>query len=366
MKLDDILVHLRRIAPLNLAAEWDNVGLLLGDPAAAITRVVTCLTITPEVVAEAVQERVGLIITHHPIFFRPVKQITSATIEGRMILTLARQGVAVYSAHTAFDSAPSGINAKIAERLELSNVFPLRAHEVVQCKVVVFTPDKDLVKVSDAMFAAGAGTIGQYNECSFRLAGTGTFFATEATNPTVGRKGRREDVQEWRLEAICPEEGTGAVVSAMRQAHSYEEPAYDVYTLRPVKGGTGDGRMGRLPRPTPLADFARTVKEKLGAGGVQVVGEPARMVEKVAIACGVGGELRADAALAGADVLVAGELSFHGCLAARAEGLAVVLPGHFASERFAMEALAQELQSLLPDVRIWPSQRERDVLQWIG
>src|SRR5205085_5861888 len=169
------------------------------------------------------------------------------TPEGRLVLSLAQAGVAVYSPHTAFDSTCGGINDLLAQRLGLLDVTALRPGTgAPQCKVVVFVPDSDLARVSDALFAAGAGHIGQYSQCSFRLAGTGTFFGSDATHPTVGEKGRREEVSEWRLEAVCPEAGVEAVIAAMRKAHSYEEPAYDVYPLWPAPAATGEGRLGRL------------------------------------------------------------------------------------------------------------------------
>src|SRR5207248_11315845 len=143
---------------------------------------------------------------HHPVLFRAVKRLTTATPEGRVLLALLRAGVAVYSPHTALDNTAGGINDLLARRLGLEEVRPLRRREGArQCKIVVFVPDKDLAKVSDALFTAGAGEIGQYRECSYRLSGTGTFFGTEATNPTVGQKGKREEVGEWRLEVVCPE-----------------------------------------------------------------------------------------------------------------------------------------------------------------
>ena len=144
-------------------------------------------------------------------------------------------------------------------------------------------------KVSDALFAAGAGRIGDYRECSFRLAGTGTFFGEDATNPTIGQKGRREEVAEWRLEVVCPESAVNRVVAAMRSAHSYEEPAYDVYPLRPAPSSIGEGRIGRLPAVS-LGDLAARVRTALHSGPVQVVGETNRPVERLAIACGAAGE----------------------------------------------------------------------------
>jgi dinuclear metal center YbgI/SA1388 family protein len=361
-----VLAFLEHLAPLDLAADWDNVGLLLGDRDREVRAVMTCLTVTPESAAEAVDAGAGLIVTHHPILFRGVKQLTAVTPEGRMLLDLARAGVAVYSPHTAFDNTRGGINDILAHRLELTDVTPLRRREGPrQCKVVVFVPDADLGRVSNALFAAGAGTIGQYSQCSFRLAGTGTFFGSDASNPTVGHKGRREEVSEWRLEAVCPESCVGQVIAAMRRAHSYEEPAYDVYPLRPAASPLGDGRLGKLQRPAPLGELVKQVKTVLAANQVQVVGETTRSVERVAVVCGAGGELLAGAVAAGADVLLTGELRFHDYLAARAHGLALVLPGHYATERCGVEELAARLQQQWPAIPVWASRREHDPVTWL-
>jgi dinuclear metal center YbgI/SA1388 family protein len=359
-----VLGFLEQFAPPSLAAEWDNVGLLLGDRQARVKRMMTCLTVTPESAAEAVEAKAQLIVTHHPILFRPVKRLTTGNPEGRMILSLVRAGVAVYSPHTAFDNTRGGINDAIARRLGLTDVGPLRRGEGPRkCKVVVFVPDKDLSRVSDALFAAGAGRIGDYSECSFRLSGTGTFFGSDASNPTVGRKGRREDVSEWRLEVVCPESAVEAVVTAMRKAHSYEEPAFDIYPLRPA-AGVGEGRVGRLSKPVLLAEFAKSVKSALGAALVQSVGDPTKSVGRVAIVCGAGGEFLHDAIRARADVLLTGEMRFHDYLSAQAQELALVLPGHYATERFGIEELAERLQEQWKDVEVWASRRESDPVRW--
>jgi dinuclear metal center YbgI/SA1388 family protein len=361
-----VIAFLEELAPPDLAAGWDNVGLLLGDRDARVRRIMTCLTVTPESAAEAVEAKAQLIVTHHPVLFRPVKRLTAADPEGRTLLSLARAGVAVYSPHTAYDNARGGINDAIAGALGLTDVAPLRRGEGPRsCKVVVFVPDQDLARVSDAMFAAGAGHIGEYSQCSFRLAGTGTFFGSDATNPAVGRKGRREDVSEWRLEVVCPERSVEAVVAAMRSAHSYEEPAFDVYPLRPAASKLGEGRVGRLPRPAALGEFAGAVKAALSAARVQVVGEAAVPVERVAIVCGSGGEFLHDAVRARADVFLTGEVRFHDYLAAQERGLALVLPGHYATERFGVEALAARLREPWKDVEVWASRRERDPVTWV-
>ncbi len=312
----------------------------------------TCLTVTPDSAAEAIEAGAQLIVTHHPILFRPVKRLTSTTPEGRTILALVRAGVAVYSPHTAFDNADSGINEILASRLELRNIAPLRSRTGArEYKLVVFVPDSDLERVSDALFAAGAGHIGQYSQCSFRLGGTGTFFGSEATRPTVGQKGRREEVSEWRLEAVCTEAAVEQAVAAMRRSHSYEEPAYDVYPLQPKPSSHGEGRIG--------------TKTLLKSSGLQLVGDPEEPVEKVAIVCGAGGDFLPDALGARADVFITGELRFHDYLAAQANELALLLPGHYATERLGAEELAASLQRRWPDIEVWVSRRERDPVCWI-
>ena len=234
----DISDFLQAFAPLELAEEWDNVGLLLGDGADPAERIMTCLTVTPITAGEAIESRAGLIVSHHPILFRGCNRLAADSAEGKMLLSLIRAGVAVYSPHTAFDNTRGGINDLLADRLGLTNVRPLREVWTVDrgpwtdketvygprstvhgpcCKIVVFVPEQDLHKVSDAMFAAGAGQIGQYRQCSFRIPGTGTFFGSEASNPTLGQKGRREEVSEFRLEVVCPEDAVSRVVAALRR-----------------------------------------------------------------------------------------------------------------------------------------------------
>jgi dinuclear metal center YbgI/SA1388 family protein len=366
LTLAEVIDHLEQLAPPGLAADWDNVGLLLGDRASAAARLMTCLTVTPESAAEAVQRKADLIVTHHPILFKAARRLTADSREGRMLLGLARAGVAVYSPHTAFDNATGGINDLLARKLELTETGPLRPGPGArQVKLVVFVPEADLGRVSDALFAGGAGRIGEYSECSFRLAGTGTFYGSDSSNPTVGRKGRREEVGEWRLEVVCPERRVGEVVAAMRRAHSYEEPAFDLYPLTPApQAKAGEGRLGRLPAPAPLADLAARVRRVLSCGPVQVVGDAGRVVSRVAVVCGAGGEMMPDALRAGADVLLTGEMRFHDYLAARAQGLALVLPGHHATERCGVEDLAARLRSKWPEAEVWASEREIDPVFW--
>jgi dinuclear metal center YbgI/SA1388 family protein len=368
----EVVRWLEEFAPPTLAEPWDNVGLLLGDPDAEVDRVMTCLTVTRTSADEAVAEQAGLIVSHHPILFRGAKRVRPDLPETAPVWTLARAGIAVASPHTAFDGTAGGINDGLCHRLGLLDVAPLRpATSPASYKVVVFTPESDREAVLEAAFEAGAGRIGEYNECSFAIPGRGTFFGTEGTDPAVGQKGRRETVEELRLEFVCPASRLVPTLAAVRARHPYEEPAIDVYPLHLSPAGSGagtaagSGRIGRLVETWELDDFAGFVSRSLGHIPVQVAGDPRRLVERVAIACGAGDDFLADAAKAGADVLVTGEARFHRALEAEAQGIGLVLGGHHGTERPGVEELAERLARAFPELTVWPSQSECDPLRWV-
>jgi dinuclear metal center YbgI/SA1388 family protein len=363
VQVADVMQFLHSLAPIDRAAAWDNVGLLLGSRSSQVRRVMTCLTLSPDVADEAISDGVNLIITHHPILFHAVKRLTDATPEGRMILALAQAGIAVYSAHTAYDDCPGGINDQLATVLKLRNVTALRPTNAPDsCKLVVFVPDADLNRVTTAIFNAGAGVIGNYEQCSFRLAGAGTFFGTDATNPAIGEKGKREEVQEWRLECVCPKNLVADAIRAMRTAHSYEEPAFDIYPLLTSVSTSGSGRVGDI-EPQSLEQIASLTKLLLNDAPVQFVGSGAKAIKRVAIACGSGASFLEDAASAKADVLVTGEARFHDCLAAISKGIGLILTGHYHSERHGMEQLAIQLGNQWSNVHATSSRVESNPVQ---
>ena len=359
----DVARWLDAFAPLSLAESWDNVGLLWGDPVAEVTRLMTCLTVTGTTALEAVHERAELIISHHPVLFRAAQRVTADCTENGMLWPLARAGVSVLSPHTAFDNTIGGINDGLARRLDLIDVGPLRpTPSEGTFKIVVFTPEPQRQSVLDAAFNAGGGRIGAYDQCSFAIPGQGTFYGAKGANPSVGQAGRRETVDEWRLEVVCPPARLAAVLAAIRAAHSYEEPAIDVYPLHAEPGPPGSGRLGRLRDPVPLAAFARRVGDVLKAPGVQFVGGPDRLVARVAIVCGAGDDFLVDASRGAADVLLTGEARFHKALEAEALGIGLVVAGHHATERPGVEDLAERIAHAFPDLSVWPSRREHDPL----
>ncbi len=252
----DLLQWVEAFAPRRLAEDWDNVGLLWGDPLAPVSRIMTCLTVTPETALEALEEGAELIVSHHPVLFRAVKQVRADHRETGMLWRLAGAQVSIISPHTAFDNTAGGINDGLAHRLGLTDVQPLRpAPAGAGFKVIVFVPESDRAPILEAAFSAGAGRIGAYEECSFTTAGDGTFFGTESANPAVGQPGRRETVREQRIEIVCPAERLSSVLAAIRAHHSYEEPAIDVYPLHGLRRRDGavqaKGRAGSGGSPSP-------------------------------------------------------------------------------------------------------------------
>ncbi|HEY2157720.1 MAG TPA: Nif3-like dinuclear metal center hexameric protein [Isosphaeraceae bacterium] len=361
----ELAAWLEDFAPRALAEPWDNVGLLWGDPASSIERIMTCLTVTPTTADEAVEAGVGAIVSHHPVLFKPVQAVRADSPSTGYLWRLARAGTAVLSPHTSFDNTRGGINDGLADRLGLRDVRPLRAGPASKrFKVVVFVPPNDREAVLSAAFASGAGRIGAYDECSFTTSGRGTFFGTEGANPTVGEPGRRETVREWRVEAVCPGERLARTLAAIRSAHSYEEPAIDVYPLADGPSeGPGVGRVGTLPEAVPLSILAGRVKEVLGATTVQYVGDAGRAVSILAVACGAGDDFLPDARREGAHALLTGEARFHRALEADALGIGLIVAGHHATERPGVEDLARRIAGAFPGVEVWASRREADPLR---
>jgi len=366
--IQDAVTWLEKRIPMALAASWDNTGLLLGDARSPLRKVATCLTVTPETTLEAVSMGADLLISHHPLFFRGAKSLVSRNPQESMILDLIRANVAVFSPHTAWDNAPGGINDQLAALVGIRQVKALRvaAKPSGQIKLVVFVPQTSREAVAQALFEAGAGVIGAYQGCSFRVLGTGTFFGTETTNPTVGKRGQFEEVAEERLELVCPKAKLAAVIAALRKTHPYEEPAFDLFPMESVPQPLfGEGRVGQLDAGQTLGELARNLGKSLKAGSVQIVGNPHQTGSIVAMACGAAGEFLQDALRQKADFFITGELSYHHALQAKAEGLGVIVLGHHASEHFAMEALATELSQAFPGIQARFVSAESDPFQTI-
>ncbi len=332
--------------PPSWAESWDNVGLQVGDPDWPVERVLVSLDVTSAVIAEAADGPPTLLVAHHPLLFRPVSILTPASPAAALALQAAASGVAVAAAHTNLDVAADGTGTcqPVADLLGLEDVRPLTTQDASTStvKVVVFVPPGALDAVVDAMSAAGAGAIGDYERCTFRVAGIGTFRPGPGADPYVGQVGRDEQVDEFRVETVVATRDLDDVLEAMRRAHPYEEIAHDVYPLvaatRP-----GIGLLGRLPASMPLGAVAARVRDDLPAPHLRTAGSRDRSVATVAVVGGAGDSTIDAAITAGADVLVTGDLRHHVALDALQQGLALIDAGHHATEWAAMPRVVDAL-----------------------
>ena len=358
MLLRDVLPVLDAIAPLRHAEPWDNVGLLAGDPSAEIARALLTIDCTPAVLDEAAAFGAELVVAYHPPLFEAIKSIPASSVLHRAI----RGGIALYSPHTAFDVAPGGTNDLLADVLGLGERTPLKLvpPREAQCKLVTFVPEEHVDRVAQAVFEAGAGWIGNYSACSFRSAGTGTFFGEEGASPRVGAAGALERVPEIRVETVLPLSRQEAVIAALRAAHPYEEPAFDLLRLVARPEGAGIGRFGTLPHPASRAELIDRVKRGLGVTGVLVAGPTEGEVSRVAACAGAGRGLLSDAIAKKTELFLTGELPHHDALKAAAAGMTVVCALHSNSERRALGRMKDRLEKEAAGLAVKISEVDRD------
>lgn len=346
VKCQVIVDTLDKIAPKYLAENWDNVGLLIGSPAQAVSKILVALDVTESVVEQAISIDADMIIAHHPIFFKGIKNIRTDLPQGRLLARLIKNDIAVYAAHTNLDIADGGVNDILAGRFNLSSVESIiieYADKLV--KLAVFVPIDHADSVRSALFDAGTGHIGNYSHCTFQTVGTGTFMPLSGTQPFIGEQNKLEQVTEVRLETIMPERISKRVVKAMLKSHPYEEVAYDLYPLTNVGPGVGLGRVGNLSTPKKLADFIAEVKKVLEIDSVNVVGSPDKLIQRVAVCGGSGAGLIQKAAFVGADVLVTGDVKYHEAQQAVDSGIAIIDAGHFATENVVVGYLGKYLEN---------------------
>ena len=350
LPLTRALALLESLAPLAFAESWDNVGLLI-EPQLKheVGRVLFTIDLTSAVLDEAGQRGAELVVAYHPPIFKGVKRIRASRNSESVVAGALARGIAVYSPHTALDAAPGGVNDWLAETVgqgEVSPLVPLESPGGSEVKLVVFVPSENADALREALAAAGAGVIGAYTQCSFNLAGSGTFFGGEGTDPAVGSAGKFERVNEIRLEMVCPARALAAAARAIATVHPYEEPAWDVYPLAPKPAlGVGMGRAVKLATAAPLDELVRRVKNELGLSWVRLAaaerhhrGEPVR---RVGVCAGSGGAVFERAP--GFDMVLTGELRHHDVLALNAAGTSVVLCDHTNTERGYLPRFARRL-----------------------
>jgi len=318
------------------AAGWDAVGLTSGDPAADVRRVHLAVDCVAETVDEAVSLGADLLLTHHPLLLRGMHTVAATSAKGRLLRSLISHDVALFSAHTNADVADPGVSDALAAAVGLADVRPLVPDDADPLdKVVTFIPHADAQRVLDALADAGAGQIGDYSRCAFSAVGTGTFLPGPGARPAIGAVGAVEQVPETRVEMVLARHRRAAVLAALRAAHPYEEPAWDLFELAAVPGRRGAGRIGELAAPMTLAAFTAAAAAALPATavGLRAAGDPQRVLRTVAVSGGAGDSYLADAARAGVDAYLTADLRHHPVSEHLAEdGPALIDATHFATE----------------------------------
>lgn len=326
---NQVIQLFEEFAPKHLAIEGDKIGLQIGSLNKEVKRVMVTLDVLESVVDEAIEKQIDLIIAHHPPIFSPLAQVNDRSTAGKITMKCIQHDIAVYVAHTNLDVCSGGVNDWMSEAIGLRDTKVLvPTYEEPVYKLSVFVPSTHAQDVSRALGKAGAGHIGDYADCQFRVSGTGQFTPLEGTDPFIGRPHETEQVDEVKIETVVRESQKKRVLKAMKDAHPYEEVAYDLMRDEIDGHVFGLGRIGRLEQTMTLEQFAEHVKTSFGVEGVRVVGDPRRSIEKVAVLGGDGNKYVSAAHFKGADAYVTGDLYFHVAHDAMALGLAVVDPGH--------------------------------------
>ncbi len=343
MKLKEITDYLESFAPLAYQESYDNAGLLCGNHDMEITAALICLDSTEAVIDEAISLGCNLVIAHHPIVFSGIKKLNGNNYVERVLIKAIQNNIAIYAAHTNLDNVYNGVNAKIAEKLGLVNCQVLAPQKNGLKKLITFCPEEKAEEVRTALFAAGAGRIGNYDECSFNTNGTGTFRAGEGSNPYVGEKGKQHHEKEVRIETIYPQYIESQLVKALLKSHLYEEVAYDLIPLTNTHNRVGAGLVGELPVEIPETEFLKQLKMLMKADCVRYTALREKKVRKVAICGGSGSFLLGDAIRSHADIFVTADFKYHQFFDAE-NHIVIADIGHYETEQFTIELFYEVLK----------------------
>ncbi len=336
--IKDVTGYLESLAPLDLQESYDNAGLIVGNDSTEVKGILVCLDSIEEVLDEAVKNNCNLIVAHHPIVFSGLKKLNGKNYVERTIIQAIQQNIAIYAAHTNLDNVQQGVNAKICERIGLKNSRILSPKKNLLKKLVTFCPVEYIEKVRSAIFEAGCGRIGKYDECSFNAEGTGTFRGGADSNPFVGEKGKQHHEKEIRLETVFESHLEPVVIRALLEAHPYEEVAYDIYPLSNSYQGIGSGMIGELVTAMSETEFLKHLKSVMKAGSIRHTRLTGKKVSSVAVCGGSGSFLLSDAIRQKADVFVTADFKYHQFF--DADGKVVIADiGHYESEQFTKELL---------------------------
>ena len=334
-------------APLVLKESYDNVGLLIGNGNMEVKGVLIAIDITEAVIDEAIAGNFNLIVSHHPLIFGGLKKITGSTDVQRSVIKAIKHDIAIYAAHTNIDNVINGVSGRMADKLGLINKQVLIPKEGVLLKLVTFVPQLHAFSVRDALFAAGAGTIGNYDACSFNSEGLGTFRAGDQTNPFVGLPGELHTEKEVRIEVILPAFLKAKVIEALLRSHPYEEPAHDIYQLQNEWNGVGMGVIAELPEAENELDFLTKIKAVFRLDIIRHTNLLNKKIKKVALCGGSGSSLVHAAIDAEADIFISGDFKYHEFFDAE-NRIIIADIGHYESEQFTKDIFYEIITKKMP------------------
>lgn len=345
MVIDKLIKNIEEWAPPGAAWDRDNVGLLVGSGENEIKNVFLCLELNEQALKEAVKKNCNFIFTHHPFIFNPIKKLDfQKDSKAALIEKLIKNNISLYAAHTNFDFSYGGVSFQLAEALNLQNVKFLNKFEANQFKLVVFVPEKNAAEVSQAVFNAGGGIIGQYSECSFRLNGKGTFKGSLKSSPAVGKKNVSEKIDETRLEFTINSWNLSKAINALLRVHPYEEPAYDVYPLKNSNVNFGEGTIGTLKKEMSEDEFIRFTCKSLNLPGIRYTKGNRKKIYTVALCGGAGSDLINKAISSGADAFITADIKYHAFLDAENKIL-LIDAGHYETEIGSLNAVKERFEN---------------------
>ncbi len=332
MKIDSIISYLEELAPLCFQEEYDNSGLIIGDKSSDFKSALIALDCTEEVLNEAIEMNCNLLITHHPLIFKPIKKLTGSNPIERIIIKAIKHNLCIYSMHTNLDNVKYGVNKKIADIIGVENVKILSPKKNLLRQLVVYCPKKDCESLRLALFQAGAGSIGDYDYCSFNLQGKGTFRPLQNANPHVGDIGKIHTEDEERIEVVYSLNKEKEILSAMQESHPYEQIAYQLYTLENLLNDVGSGMIGDLAEPIEVDVFLTKIKDDMRAQCIRYTDAKKKFIRKVAICGGSGSFLLKEAKNSGADIYISSDFKYHEFF--DSESIIIADIGHYESEQF--------------------------------
>ena len=363
MKVKEITSAIEAMAPLYLQESWDNSGMQVGNVDSEVTGVLLCTDVREEIVDEAVERGANLIISHHPLLFRGLKTIVGRSYQERIVISAIKHGISIYCAHTNMDCAIGGVNFKMADKLGMKNVRVLDSQQGTQRKVVVFVPNESAAKVEKAMCDAGAGRLGNYDNCSYSMSGEGHYRALDGAEPWAGKVGEIHSEPEVRLEVLVHKALCGKVVAAMIKAHPYEEPAFDIIALENGDKYAGLGVIGDV-EPQDARVFLEKVKNAFEVNTVRYSGNLDRQVSRIAMCGGAGAEFAGLAISQGADVYITGDMKYHE-FQGNEDRIILADIGHYESEHYTKEIFYDIITKKNPNFAVDFAKSEKNQVKYL-